>query len=202
MDKWDIPAELPKFAPGETVAQLQGLAIELGYSCPQCHFLTTNRRIFTNHMLKEHQSRVGHERCMCPVQRLNSNTIPFPIQPVATTSPSTSLSDFVDELMSKVDAAYKTPVAQYTTDNRLITPFLLVTKWPKIVQGYPVPKLIALCASPTASDGYLTRASYIVKKMTSMAIDTISLLPELILQHLNTPDPVKGCVFLCFKKVL
>lgn len=202
MDEWNVSYELPVIEPGHTVTQLQGLPIEIGYSCTQCHFITISHRKFKDHMSQQLHSNNDNKIFLLPVQRLNQNTIPFPIHPVTKTAPSASVSAFVHGLMSQVDNAYKIPTGQFTTNKRLVTPFLLGTKWLDIVQNHVITKLIALRATPTAGDGYLARASSVVKRMTHQAIAAIPLIPELILQRLNTSDPIKGYGFSALNKLV
>ncbi|KAI5980514.1 hypothetical protein EDD15DRAFT_2188573, partial [Pisolithus albus] len=100
----------------------------------------------------------------------------------------------VDQLLKELDQQLKT--VQVPTDGRLITPWLLTTRWNEWAKWYkkPTEELRALVSLPQPSlpaeenysELYDSIRSYFEE--AAMLIDTTD---ELVLQRLNSPDPAK-----------
>jgi hypothetical protein len=75
-----------------------------------------------------------------------------------------------------------------TVNTRMVSPWLLTTKWHEHTRGYSVPELRRLVQYPKKD---LVGLRDFVIHLLRHASDLIEQCSELILQRLNTPDPAK-----------
>ncbi|KAF8828442.1 hypothetical protein HHX47_DHR4000661 [Lentinula edodes] len=207
LDNFDISERLPTITTIPS-PQFEGLPIYCGYQCPFCDVITTARKSLEAHA-RDHPDdhspipasvAVQH----VPVQRFgHTHSAPFVITPLALKPPS-PIDSIIETLATKLKHTYTMPstvgVGEYTLNTRLITPWLLKTKWPLIIGSHSIPQLRTLSSQATADDDLLTKASSVIHSLTAQAVVMIDLIPELILQKLNTPEPSKGLSHLPFKK--
>ncbi|KAJ3764847.1 hypothetical protein FB446DRAFT_795658 [Lentinula raphanica] len=177
LDDLNIPDELPTLELGRVYPHLQG------------------HRVLDNHLSKMHHIHDSTRNLppMKPVQRFNNHCSPFAISySLDSNIPPSDSKSFILQTMKAYRSTLQNDKANFPENNRFYTPWLLGTKWPQIVKGFSTQKLSLLCAQPTASNAILTRACSVVHEMTAQAIDAIAMVPVLVLQYLNTPDPAKG----------
>ncbi|KAJ3792839.1 hypothetical protein GGU11DRAFT_692883, partial [Lentinula aff. detonsa] len=173
--------------------QVQGLPILLGYQCgvDECDHITASAKTLKLHIRQIHHISPNSQNIhYVPIQRFHKHALPFPIIPTASPT-STTLDNVIETLTQQVDNLYTTPTGEFSTNNRLISPWLLATKWPEMFQGQNMEALAKLAQKPLADEVLLQRASTIVELFVQNAIAKISQLPELILQRINTSDPAK-----------
>ncbi|KIK10396.1 hypothetical protein PISMIDRAFT_20449, partial [Pisolithus microcarpus 441] len=100
----------------------------------------------------------------------------------------------VDELLKELDQQLKT--VQVPTDGRLITPWLLTTRWNEWAKWFkkPTEELRALVSLPQSSlpdEEHYKPLSEIIQLYFEDALALIDTTDELVLQRLNSPDPSK-----------
>lgn len=198
--KWGIADQLPELSGSQYHPQIQGLPISCGFACPDCGVIRTTPKLVREHVSKEHNKplSVKPRLQVFPVQRLGAHSTLFPILP-SDHGTITTNDIAIQKLTAEVEKTFQTPVGTFTDNSRLISPWLHTTKWPLMVKDHDVDKLVAFCQQPTANDGVLTRASRIVRLMNAYGVERIGVVPDLILERLNTPDAVKGHVSLLYK---
>lgn len=197
MDTWRISTELPPIDQAAIYPHIQGLPVSLGYQCPypSCSTIVTTWKALQTHAQSGHNDFELPPRksvSLVPVQRYSiRNYPPFQIQPLDC-QPISKMDIAVQKLAALVEDTFTIPTEKYSDNARLTSPWLLRTNWPVIVGTHDVLALMDLCVQPTADDATLAKASQIVNLMHNQAIDMIGFLDELILQKINTPDPIKG----------
>ncbi|KAG2343741.1 hypothetical protein BDR05DRAFT_883699, partial [Suillus weaverae] len=81
-------------------------------------------------------------------------------------------------------------VPQIPQDERMISPWLLTTRWHEHIGTHPTEALRQMVAMPQDRDG-LQKLKHSVEIYFEKALALLSTTDELTLQRLNSPDPVK-----------
>ncbi|KAG2126628.1 uncharacterized protein EDB93DRAFT_1096999 [Suillus bovinus] len=89
------------------------------------------------------------------------------------------------------EMAEATRVEQVPQEKRMVSPWLLTTKWHEHVAGYDVAALRMLVALPKADDHTMPNLMQAVEEYFESALVLLDITDELILQRLNSPDPLK-----------
>lgn len=186
---WNVPEKLMDIEPGHLYPQFQGLPIHLGYQCPDCVYVSISHKKTRNHVRQHHHHPYVIQ--YIPVQRYARNKPPFPIIPTSSSSPTTGVDILINTLASAVNLTFKPPLGAYTENTRLVSQWLLRTKWPTIIQNRDIGQLYKVVQKPPCDDKLLQQACLLVRAFTKLATQNISLLPDLVLQRLNTPDKAK-----------
>ena len=84
-------------------------------------------------------------------------------------------------------------MVQVPKDRRLVSPWLLTTSWHTYVESLnlPIDQLCRLVALPQPQEKAVETLSAAVETYFQEAISLIDSTDELVLQRLNSPDPVK-----------
>jgi hypothetical protein len=82
-------------------------------------------------------------------------------------------------------------VEQVPQDKRMVSPWLLTTKWHEHVASHDVMTLRRLVGIPKADDPTLANLADAVDQYFESALVLLDTTDELILQRLNSPDPSK-----------
>lgn len=196
MEAWNIPDNLAEFPPDSISPMFEGLPIHCAYECPAgCYFLHTDKKEIGRHFRKMHANQTYNASTVsaCPAQRFNKKAPLFAIIPSLppTLPPAEQL---LVSIQQQVEELGQPPVGAVTDNNRLITPWLHRTHWALILRGRSIPQLHACCQLPTANDPLLQRAVDAVEALTKDAGDNLGLLPDIILQRLNTKDYLREYV--------
>ncbi|KAG2365348.1 hypothetical protein BDR07DRAFT_1277326, partial [Suillus spraguei] len=101
----------------------------------------------------------------------------------------TSVDRIVADVLDKI--AEELVVPQMPQDDRMISPWLLTTRWHEYMGTYPTEELRLMVAMPQDRDG-LQKLKYSVEVYFENALALIPNTDELTLQKLNSPDPVNG----------
>jgi hypothetical protein len=96
----------------------------------------------------------------------------------------------VQDLRHKCDAAY-TSFGPSDNENRTVSPWLLTTRWHEHVAKYDSQKLRQLVEFPNQNEAGLARLEKGVFAVMTRGMNLIVKTPVLVLQELNSPDPVK-----------
>lgn len=194
-NQWHVPAAPLVMQPG-FYPQVEGLPILLGYECGDCNHVTASVKTIERHVRTTHNVPFDINAIhYVPIQRFHKHAIPFPIIPAYPPTSST-IDEIVNNATAQVEAVFETPIGEFSANNRLVSPWLLATKWPQLVQGRDLEALSNTCQKPVADDTVLQKACVVMQGLMDLAIKSIPQLPELVLQRLNTPDRAKTQVFL------
>ncbi|KAI6043294.1 hypothetical protein EDC04DRAFT_2510853, partial [Pisolithus marmoratus] len=83
-------------------------------------------------------------------------------------------------------------VIQTPLDGRMVSPWLLTTRWHEQVAGMDIKQLCSLVALPKNDDGDIPGLKDVVEAYYEEAIPLLDRTGELVLQRLNSPDPIKS----------
>ncbi|KZT63235.1 hypothetical protein DAEQUDRAFT_770796 [Daedalea quercina L-15889] len=183
----------------DSVPAIGGLSLHRGYGCPLCLKASASTESLRVHYHTSHCDAIPRpkEWCACYMQRL-SNVPPhhrwfrvslptaLPIQLGSSggaSVPSSSLPDFVQE-MGKLSTVIVEP-----RDAREISPWLLNTQWHVHTGPYSASQLRQLVTGPSPND-FPSLAS-LVEEYYMAAVSLVKETDLLVLQHLNSDDPVK-----------
>ncbi|KAE9384666.1 hypothetical protein BT96DRAFT_982241 [Gymnopus androsaceus JB14] len=169
MDQWKISND-DLVLPQGIATEHQGLPILHTFKCPHC--------------IQYHKSQA----VSVPAQRFNAHYLAFPICPATDPPPPPATNLVISNLQQQLDLLSVPPPAKSSDNQRLLSPWLRRNHWPKILHDCPIGQLYACCATPTASDSLLKRAADIVAALTAEASIMLDLVPELVLQRINTSD--------------
>lgn len=82
-------------------------------------------------------------------------------------------------------------VEQVPQEKRMVSPWLLTTKWHEHVAGHDVATLRKLVEFPKVDDPIMPKIAHGVETYFDGALRLLEVTDELILQRLNSPDPLK-----------
>ncbi|KAG2088572.1 uncharacterized protein F5147DRAFT_525879, partial [Suillus discolor] len=82
-------------------------------------------------------------------------------------------------------------VKQIPQEKRMVSPWLLTTKWHEHVAGHDVATLRKLVEFPKVDDPIMPKIAHVVEAYFDGALRLLEVTDELILQRLNSPDPLK-----------
>ncbi|KAI5980650.1 hypothetical protein EDC04DRAFT_2522496, partial [Pisolithus marmoratus] len=83
-------------------------------------------------------------------------------------------------------------VIQTPLDGRMVSPWLLTTRWHEHMAGKDIKKLCSLVALPKNNDGDIPGLRDAVEAYYEEALSLLDRTGELVLQRLNSPDPMKS----------
>lgn len=175
---------------------IHGLEIYNAPKCPHCPRLYGKSTVLSKHFAKDHStSEIPTSFQTVPGQRFNNATskryfqvIPPPPQlfiPGHTTN-------ILSGLRKQIQDDWNTQDSETTYDPhdpRVVTPWLKTTGWHQHILPYQTADLRELVAQPGKEEWVGLKAA--VHKLLYHAMSLISVMPELSLLRLNSPDPVK-----------
>ena len=191
----DINNDLPSPpATQDGIQPFKGLKVLEGYICPQCPQVSSSTKYLRAHYLKDHSdSPCPQHWSTCKMQQLNNGgrnrrlwrvlEHSIPDQPAIT-----STDTIVQELRN--DIAKVIPDSQFPKDNRLISPWLLTTRWHEHVTGYNVAFLHSLVSIKNIKQ-CIPAISAATLNYFNEVIGILPATDELVLKKLNSPDPQK-----------
>ena len=179
------------------IPQVDGLALFEDYvKCPECH------AIYSRHSLRMHYSRLHSSQKACQANSLpgifaqqldqGANKKLFQVIPHAvplTPTPTLSSHDLIQSLRSSRNDLIKSYCPK-NTDARVISPWLLFTGWHIHTQPYKADDLRKLVAMPK-NEGRLNKLNTAVQALFQHAYKILAVTDTLVLQKLNTADPMK-----------
>lgn len=176
---------------------IPGMALYQGYGCPSCEVSGRSTQYLTKHWYKAHPGqRQPREWPQFYIQRWND--LPGPnrqwfrveLPETALSTPQTSAdpsTEALNTLWAKLDALQ--PLPSEDLDSRKVSPWLLKTGWHIHTEGYDAQKLRELVLLP--KDAELPALKSAVKEYMQSSLDLIKSTDVLVLQKLNTDDPMK-----------
>lgn len=189
-NEYCIPA---KFLPIQgPIPQIQGLALyRNGLQCEHCGFLSAQRDVITKHHHKMHVKEGPKAQAKeIALQRLSSLPDSKRYFTVLLAQAPAGLNVEVQNLRHKCDAAY-TSFGPSNNEDRTVSPWLLTTRWHEHVAKYDSQKLRQLVEFPNQNEASLARLEKGVLAVMMGGMNLIVKTPVLVLQELNSPDPVK-----------
>ncbi|KAK7685372.1 hypothetical protein QCA50_011234 [Cerrena zonata] len=170
-----------------------GLSIYIGVECPACDYKCRSKESMRVHHRTDHPEHPATTNwSSCHLQQLNhSSHKQFfkVILPQSTSNPQINIAKmFITQARQQVKTVYAKLEAE-TSDARLITPWLLSTKWHIFTAGCDTEALCAMVAFPIPSE--YPGLAHIVKAYCQSALQLIDSTDTLTLQKLHTPDPDK-----------
>ncbi|KAI6009128.1 hypothetical protein EDC04DRAFT_2964128 [Pisolithus marmoratus] len=103
---------------------------------------------------------------------------------------STLHQSLVDSLLKELEPTLQ--VIQTPLDGRMVSPWLLTTRWHEHMAGKDIKKLCSLVALPKNNDGDIPGLRDAVEAYYEKALSLLDKTGELVLQRLNSPDPMKS----------
>ena len=196
-EKYNIVSHLPVIA--GPIPPLDGLPIGRGFvECPEC------KRIYGKDGLRAHHSKVhsglprSHASSLRYVhaQQLNkgNNKSYFEVFPTSPSKPKVPDDDIISFLRKNRDSN----IESYSPDRldaRVVTPWLRAVHWHEHVQPFSIDILRSLVEIPSKNDAIYGLKNGILN-LFQVAYKIIPETDLLILQRLNTDDPLKGYVVI------
>lgn len=180
---------------------IHGLAICDALACNQCPTVLGSVKKMKDHCRHHHQDLpIPKTFRACKAQRMKAEgagkqrtfwevTMPESIQD----SPQ---ADMVKKLMKELDKQLE--VVQVVTDSRLISPWLLTTRWNEHVanMGETIEQQRNLVSLSRANmqENCCRHLPQLVECYFQEALQLIDTTDELVLQRLNSPDPIRKYV--------
>jgi hypothetical protein len=189
MELLDVGDALPVPPTSGIYPQIVGLLVLEGFGCGHC-----DKALGTKGSMEKHH-RASHPEVpppktwkACDLQQFHPNHAKTMIQ---IRRRGSQVQTAVDDMIANIrkEMAEVTLVQPYERNARAISPWILTTKWDKHIAGFDVAELRALVAMPKKEEfpGLIEA----VRHYFEQATDLIDHTDELVLQHLNSPDPEK-----------
>ncbi|KAG6895835.1 hypothetical protein C0992_012212 [Termitomyces sp. T32_za158] len=169
---------------------IQGLPVHTALQCGSCSKVYVAQSSILKHHHMEHKNiPMPSSWATVAAQQLNNSNqrTYFPVIPALSTHTS-----HAQEIVNQLQAAMQTLDGQPTghrLDPRLVSPWLKSNRWLELIKDKPIDELRASVAPLKKDEFSLLVAA--VQKLYFGSEDMFDLVPELVLQRLNTPDPVK-----------
>ncbi|KAI6158487.1 hypothetical protein EDD17DRAFT_1488651 [Pisolithus thermaeus] len=96
----------------------------------------------------------------------------------------------VDSLLKELEPTLQ--VVQVPLDGRMVSPWLLTTRWHEHMAGKDIKQLCSLVALPKNNDADIPGLRDAVEAYYEEALSLLDRTGELVLQRLNSPDPTKS----------
>jgi len=186
-----IPTTLPtSIIGGRHKEAYKGLKVHDGLACSACTFVCGSMDWMKKHHQKKHPSMIlPKEWSSCKMQQLNKGGNKRFWQVANDEEPLHDHQEIIDRLRKEM--AEITRVEQVARENRMVSPWLLTTKWHEHVAGHDISMLRKLVEMPKADDPGMPHLQEAVEEYFRHAQTLLEVTDELILQRLNSPDPIK-----------
>ncbi|KAA1479881.1 hypothetical protein DENSPDRAFT_902459, partial [Dentipellis sp. KUC8613] len=176
-------------------AEIAGLTVHQGFPCNHCDASFGTRRNIEFHYYEKHKG------ISCP-----SNITTVPVQQLQKGAGSSSsyfkihqtkesyqlhieniISGLRHDIRTKQDEAANSIILN---DERLLSPWLRTTRWHEYVLNEDVNMLRSLVKAVKTPENQILQAS--VLHLLQTGVDLIPCTRDLVLQYLNSPDPIKS----------
>lgn len=172
--------------------EIQGLLLHAGLRCSVCNKIYgVQSSIIKHHHEKHHDLPVPRSWTTVDAQQLDHTLHRsfFPVTPAspANVHPTQALIDDLRAAMEASDASSRP--ADYCLDPRLVSPWLKSNRWLDLIKDRSLEELQGMVAILKKDEfpGLVPA----VHQLFLGSEHVFELVPELILQRLNTPDPAK-----------
>jgi Orsellinic acid/F9775 biosynthesis cluster protein D len=188
--KYYSVAEVVPDRPTKVIDAIEGLAVTQSIQCAgkKCSFLSPVEYQLRRHQREAHKILGTVEsNSMVPTQRFNNgnNKTYFHVTLPAPEPLNASIMDHIKDLKLVVRNSQKALLAD--EDVRNMAPWLRITRWSEHIKGHKVTDLRALVSTPSEYQGLREGLDHLFEKAASLFDST----PLLVLQRLNSPDPLK-----------
>ncbi|KAI5986733.1 hypothetical protein EDC04DRAFT_2614980 [Pisolithus marmoratus] len=194
-----MAASLPNLAGPRSI--VHGLMVFDAIACKFCTFVYTKQKNMREHHMKKHPDMpIPQHWRSCKAQRIKPEGAGTVRQLWEVTTQARAGEDsreraLADKLLGELEEQLKT--VRVPKDNWLVSPWLLTTRWHEWAWWLrkPTEELCAMVALPRPSlpeeEHYKTLVETI-ELYFEEAVTMTDSTDELVLQRLNSPDPVKG----------
>ncbi|KAI6119109.1 hypothetical protein EV401DRAFT_1888401, partial [Pisolithus croceorrhizus] len=180
--------------------KVHGLEVFDAMACSFCSMVYTKpKKMKEHHGLQHRHIPMPQHWRSCKAQRMKPKgagtlrqlwEVTMEVTEGEDTREKVLVDKLLEELGEQLDAV------QVPTDGRLVTPWLLTTRWNEWAKWFkkPTDKLRALVALPrssTAEEEHYKMVSESIQLYFEEALALIDTTDELVLQRLNSPDPTK-----------
>lgn len=192
--KMDVVAELPNMRGETPILAIEGLKLHDCYRCGLCTTVMGQiSTIVKHHRLhhSDHPMPSVWKRVQAQQWNLNEYKSYFEVIVPKPQHEIQSSHSIIEALRKAHDVQETHEISQEekSIDPRLFSPWLKSTGWHDLINGKDVNKLKELIEPPKADE--FPGLADAVQQLFSGASELIDMLPELVLQMLNSPDPVK-----------
>ena len=186
-----VPVALPTaIAGGGSHRPYKGLLIQDGIACHLCSYACRSKPHMGDHHRAQHPSIPTPKIwTSCKVQQLDRGAHKTFWRVADTKETSCDYQEVIDRMRQEMAEVIR--VEQVPQDKRMVSPWLLTTKWHEHVASHDVMTLRRLVGIPKADDPTLANLADAVDQYFESALVLLDTTDELILQRLNSPDPSK-----------
>lgn len=177
----------------EPVEQYTGLKVHSVSGCPHCPYAVTKKKVQA-HLKKEH-ANLGNkveEGVMTQVLNPSNTWSHFRIKPHPTKDLEQEGNKYMDLGQESRNFDWKSFVksnSKQLPNARLVSPWLMCTRWDEHVLGKNLEELSMLVALPKENEFH--GLAKVVKAYFDKATDLLDAVDELVLQHLSSAHPTK-----------
>ncbi|KAG2063370.1 hypothetical protein BDR04DRAFT_1123305 [Suillus decipiens] len=186
-----IASSLPPFvAGGRYRTAYPGLKIHDGLACDSCAFTCGARDWMAKHHRDKHPTvTLPKQWSPCKMQQLNKGSNRQFWRVAGDDEVACDYQEVIDKMRKEMADVIR--VEQVPREKRMVSPWLLTTKWHEHVAGHDVATLRKLVEFPKADDPTMPNIAHGVEAYFESALRLLEVTDELILQRLNSPDPLK-----------
>ncbi|KAG2030468.1 hypothetical protein BDR03DRAFT_987079 [Suillus americanus] len=168
-----------------------GLRIHDGLACDSCTFACGSRDWMARHHRDKHPTvTLPKQWSPCKTQQLNNGSNRKFWRVAGDDDVVCDHQEVIDKMRKEMADVIR--VEQVPQEKRMVSPWLLTTKWHEHVAGHDVGTLRKLVEFPKADDLTMPDISHGVEMYFDGALRLLEVTDELVLQRLNSPDPLKG----------
>ncbi|KAI6100651.1 hypothetical protein F5141DRAFT_1066224 [Pisolithus sp. B1] len=172
---------------------VHGLKVHDGVACSMCKFVSRSGERLRKHHSQHHATmpRPSLQR-PCKIQQLRQGAGEGQTfwEVEGTQTRPTLHQSLVDSLLKELEPTLQ--VVQIPLDGRMVSPWLLTTRWHEHMAGKDIKQLCSLVALPKNNDGDIPGLRDAVEAYYEEALSLLDRTGELVLQRLNSPDPTKS----------
>jgi hypothetical protein len=174
---------------------MHGLLIQDAFACCHCDkVLLSEKKIREHYSLKHKDVPITRAWRPCRAQRFQTGGGQSGHQLLWEVDDShmdvtTSLDSIIMDVLNKISEELIVP--QIPQDDRMISPWLLTTRWHEHIGSHPIEALRQMVALPHDKED-LHKLKTSVEVYFAKALALIPTADELTLQRLNSPDHVKS----------
>jgi len=193
-EEFKIPASLPSIQ--GPLPEIEGLVVlTTALQCKICRTVRGSLSSIKKHYSQNHPGN-ALETIDVTAQRLSQqppHNAYFPVIP--TNKQLLTLPIDLNLLRTECDMAYVSFIS-VDVDKRTISPWLLTTGWHTHIAGYDIQKLRKLVEMPQPQEALLSKLEKGTTAVMQRGVELMKDTPLLVLQKLNSPDPIKEWVVL------
>jgi hypothetical protein len=189
-----VPPDLPIIS--SVRLPVHGLSIQDAFACNHCSkILLSAKKIQAHHASQHKETPMAGSWRPCQAQRFQKgggqpgHQLFWEVSIKPDADPTTE-DQIVLDVLAKIREDLT--IATVPQDDRMVSPWLLTTRWHEHVSGHMTGDLRAMVAIPQNDDGEdLVKLKEVVEVYFQGALDLLPTTDELTLKRLNSPDPIK-----------